>query len=308
MVEGGCPYRRGLWSKVGVPIVEAKVGVPIVEARLELAARGANVWFIGARAGDLLRVKFAGRDSLAGARRAIDDGPVDLQLAPGIYDSIVSGTTFTIADAANVVDVREDRRPPGRAASSRGAARLARRCHPGHPPAQGHRGRKVPRRMGRTRSRRRAGAGRVGRGRLPRSPVPRHRSMDRARLARDRSLAVPRSGSRPGRGSGAALAASRCRPRRDDDLRAGSRRPHSRASLGRWTETDASGNRWHGGRLERHGPHSEAYGGRSRAEHVSPWQARRRGITSFSTIWRTTKVGVPGKSRLSLEKRCGSRA
>ena len=90
-----------------------------VDKRVELLARDVDVRFMGLLAGGLLRVKSAGSDALAAVVRGVDDDSVVARLAPGTYDAtvegpdgeIVSGTTFAVADATDVVDLREDRRP-----------------------------------------------------------------------------------------------------------------------------------------------------------------------------------------------------
>ena len=90
-----------------------------VDKRVELRARDVDVRFRGLLAGGSLRVKVAGSDALAAVVRGVDDEPVVARLAPGTYDAtvsgpdggIVSGTTFAIADAPDVVDLHEDRRP-----------------------------------------------------------------------------------------------------------------------------------------------------------------------------------------------------
>ena len=114
-----------------------------VDTRVELVARDVDVRFRGLLAGELLRVKIAASESPVAVVRGVDE-PVVVRLAPGTYDAtvedvsgeIVSGTTFTVADAPNVVDLLEDRRSevvlhlPGRGESSRWFAGATRRTLP----------------------------------------------------------------------------------------------------------------------------------------------------------------------------------
>lgn len=114
-----------------------------IDKRVELVARDVDVRFRGLLAGELLRVKVAASDSPVAVVRGVDE-PVVARLAPGSYDAtvedvageIVSGTTFTVADAPNVVDLLDDRRPevvlhlPGRGESSRWFAGATRRTLP----------------------------------------------------------------------------------------------------------------------------------------------------------------------------------
>ena len=114
-----------------------------IDKRVEPVARDVDVRFRGLVAGGLLRVEAAASDSPVAVVRGVDE-PVVARLAPGSYDAtvedvageIVSGTTFTVADAPQVVDLLEDRRPeivlhlPGRGESSRWFAGATRRTLP----------------------------------------------------------------------------------------------------------------------------------------------------------------------------------
>ena len=92
---------------------------PGVDTRVELMPRNVSVRLAGISVGDLLRIKLAGRDSVVHDVRAIDDEPIAVQLAIGVYDAtvanaadeIVTGTTFTVGDESLVVDLVPDRSP-----------------------------------------------------------------------------------------------------------------------------------------------------------------------------------------------------
>lgn len=89
------------------------------ETRVELAKRDAGVAFTGLSAGELLRVKVAGGDSLVALHRTEGTSDVVVPLAPGTYDATVEnadsiidrGTTFVLAKEPRVVDTTVDRRP-----------------------------------------------------------------------------------------------------------------------------------------------------------------------------------------------------
>ena len=89
------------------------------ETRVDLARRDVEVEFRGLSAGERLRVKIAGRDSLVALNRVVDTSRVVVPLAPGTYDvsvenahSVVErGTTVVVGKESLVVDTTVDRRP-----------------------------------------------------------------------------------------------------------------------------------------------------------------------------------------------------
>ncbi|MDE0422335.1 MAG: carboxypeptidase-like regulatory domain-containing protein [Gammaproteobacteria bacterium] len=90
-----------------------------VDKLVELVARDVDVRFKGLLVGELLRTKIGASDSLVAVVRGVENEPVAARLAPGSYDAtveneageIVSGTTFTVAGAPQVVDLLRDNRP-----------------------------------------------------------------------------------------------------------------------------------------------------------------------------------------------------
>ena len=89
------------------------------ETRVELVRRDVRVDFTGLSAGELLRVKVAGGDSLVVLHRTVDASDIVVSLAPGTYDATVEspeavidrGTTFVVGQEPRVVDTSLDRRP-----------------------------------------------------------------------------------------------------------------------------------------------------------------------------------------------------
>ncbi|MDE0178891.1 MAG: hypothetical protein OXP36_09860 [Gammaproteobacteria bacterium] len=86
-------------------------------ARVSPRKRNVPVEFTGLHAGEQLRLREAGRDSLVGVRGVVDEGPATVSLAPGAYDAtvetgdgvILRGTSFTVAEP-QTVDLAVDRR------------------------------------------------------------------------------------------------------------------------------------------------------------------------------------------------------
>ena len=89
------------------------------ESRVKLVKRAVRVDFTGLSAGELMRVKVAGRESLVALQRVVDGSPVAVPLAPGSYDVTVEttdgvidrGTTFVVDRVPRVVNTTIDRRP-----------------------------------------------------------------------------------------------------------------------------------------------------------------------------------------------------
>lgn len=89
------------------------------ETRLELAKRDVRVDFAGLKAGELLRVKVAGRESLVALQRVADPPRAVVSLAPGSYDVSVEntdgivdrGNTIVVNRDTATVDTTADRRP-----------------------------------------------------------------------------------------------------------------------------------------------------------------------------------------------------
>ena len=96
----------------------ARVGLRAGElARVELRKRNVPVKFTGLHAGEQLRLREAGRDSLVGVRGVVDEGPATVSLAPGTYDAtvetgdgvILRGASFNVTEP-QTVDLAVDRR------------------------------------------------------------------------------------------------------------------------------------------------------------------------------------------------------
>jgi len=89
------------------------------ETRLKLAKRDVRVDFAGLKAGELLRVKVAGRESLVALQRVTDPPRTVVSLAPGSYDVSVEntdgivdrGNTIVVDQDTTTVDPTADRRP-----------------------------------------------------------------------------------------------------------------------------------------------------------------------------------------------------